>query len=336
MIAFVDTLREPQCSWYAVLYRVLRAQPRAPAPFELQQRLHELLGLARGEQPACQLRSALNNDGTPLQLCLTSSAESVRVRVLADPGVHVTAPRDRAQVAERALARLVLRAPELAAPCEALLAHTLPPGLDGWAGLPHGPLWLAQGLEGAAFAIYTAGRWGAAEERWARVASWLNAVLPTPGEAQRELVAALSDHAELASCAIEGSARANARAKVYFRLRPGASATDLKIAPLRDPAFQIFLERAVERETLPRSTVVLSVGFSLLSGAISDAKIDLCSHCLPRSSSAWSCLTDQLAAALALSPLPLSPALAQGAHMAFLGLAVDSQGARRLAVYLKG
>src|SRR5215813_6981919 len=49
--------------------------------------------------------SRLNNDGSPLQLCLTASPESSRLRLLGDPGSEIPDPVSRHFHARNALRR---------------------------------------------------------------------------------------------------------------------------------------------------------------------------------------------------------------------------------------
>jgi hypothetical protein len=276
--------------------------------------------------------SALNNDGTPLQACLTFEGGRRRLRLVGDPAAAVVPPDRRFRLARRAL-RQVLRltgADTLSDTCDQTLQRTLPRRKG--TQFQSGAVWLAAGLDAGA-ALYVNMRWGQPGDRWDDAQGWLGALLPESA-ASRALVEVARNHAVLASVGVEGRGRADARLKLYWRLDRGIPLHETGIALFADEAFRDFLAEVVRDDALSRQGLVLSAGFALSDGALRDAKLDLCAHCLPRTAEQW---TDVLGRC---EPAARAADLQDGLHrrqceLAFVGLGVDCRRTRRLNVYLK-
>lgn len=299
-------------------------------------------------------RSVLNPDGVPLQLCVSASPRGVTVRWIGDPHTGVRDPSARAAAAVQAAYRLLdeTSASAMRGALDLLVAHTLPADR---AVLRDGTLWLAGGA-GRGAAIYTTLEWGDASTRWDRVAGWLDATLPMSHVATRA-IAALRDLALPASAAIEGTHHDDARAKIYLRLGredgvtvgpdrwrespDGPAVTGVGDPQLRraldaagfdDPSFAWFCARVLGERAIPSRGIILSLAFSLATGALVERKIDICGHCVPRSSAAWSTLCDRLACELAVTPFaPCGDAT----EVAVIGMAREVGGATRCNLYVK-
>jgi hypothetical protein len=285
-----------------------------------------------GERP---WDSVLNNDGAPLQACATFGPRGRRLRLIGDPTGNSGPRRERAARARRAIRETLAasNAEGLAALCELTLRRELPRG-SARRELDPGLVWLAADLQRGA-ALYVNQRWGDAAARWDDALGWLRAVLPD-ARAATSVVAALRPHATLASVALEGSSAVEGRAKLYWRLMHPIGLDALGVAPLCDPAAGAFLGRIVGEAALPLQGLVLSAGFDLADGALADAKIDLCAHCLPRTSRQWLHDLAGCCKAFGLAEPELGDGLDSGAcEMAFLGLGIDRRGERRINAYLK-
>jgi hypothetical protein len=80
----------------------------------------------------------------------------------------------------------------------------------------------------------------------------------------------------------------------------------------------------------------LSIGLSLATGALVDAKIDLCGHCLTHSLSEWSTITRAITDRCSLVPLDLHFAEeGETAEVAFVGLGLTAHRTPRLNLYLR-
>lgn len=277
--------------------------------------------------------SELNGDGTPLQFCWSSSSRGGRLRVVADPVSELGEPRVRFAAARATLARIAREkmSPQLAeqsmSAVAALVDETL---IERYR---RGFLWIGASPRdpGAAFYVDLAPPGAAAA--WERVARWLSSTLPD-ATAAASVVRNLQPLARAASAGIEGHTLADARAKIYFRLRSAVPLARLGIAPMCDRRIVAALEWLVGREPASLSGLVLAVGFSLETGAIADAKLDICGHCVPMPAGEWRTRIAGLARAAGVAEPPLGPLLEEG-EVAFAGVGVDVLGEARLNVYVK-
>lgn len=320
----------------------LLAAAAARAPASTADALRELGACLLGRSPgsgheAGVSRSRLNNDGSALQLCYSSNASSARLRLIGDPAAWVADPAARLALSRHALARAVslCQAGALAPALEATLGHLVPREPRALEAFSAGILWLAGEGHRPGLALYVEARPYDREEGWSRAAAWLSAVLPDPGPALRWM-AALPASARLASVGIEGQGPENARAKLYFRLEQPEALDRLGLAPLCRPTVSRFLRRAMGEFGLEPAGLVLCAGFALGTGALVDAKVDLCGHCLAYPAHAWSEQIAAMAQELGVVTPPVAGLLASGAaEVAFVGLGSAAQGSERLNVYLK-
>jgi hypothetical protein len=288
-----------------------------------------------GEDPLPD-RSRLNNDGVPLQLCLTSSRTRAGLRLIGDPGAHLDDTEARWRVSRAALdeALTASGAGTLAPLAERTLARLLPDAPEPRARYRDGFIWLARSPDRPGLAFYVeaaplgaAGGWDAAE-------AWLSDVLPAPAAA-RAALARLRASCVVASLGLEGSCPADARAKIYFRLARPASLEALGLELLRDASVQGFLAEAMGTFGLDLDGLVLSAGFRVATGEPADVKLDLCGHCLTWSDAQWLALWERWRAAHGLRPLPLADALQGDCDVAFVGFGLDAALEPRVNVYLK-
>jgi hypothetical protein len=281
-------------------------------------------------------RSALNNDGTALQVCESCSPGVSVLRIVADPGAHARTSRASHERCLQALARtlLVTGAAQLSPLCETTLALTLPARPDRERDLAAGTLWLAASPTHPGVAVYVNARWGDEPERWRRGARWLAALLPGVGGAS--FIERTAPRARVASFALEGVDRERARAKLYFRLLSPLPLGEFGVSALSHDAMVQFLNLVVEEGAVPTSGLVISVGFSTADGHWSDAKLDVCAHCLPHDVDAWARLLKDLSQRLGLEvPRCREGVLRGDADVALVGCGVDRDGDVRLNVYLK-
>ena len=292
--------------------------------------LLQLSGGDTGEPP----RSTLNNDATPLQVCLTCHADGRVVRLIGDPGS--TAPSVSARLAEgrRAIAALIGPGSDSDL-FTSLLDAALPQNLGARAEAAHGILWLAATPGGEGDALYVKARWDDAAADWDRAAALVRRVMRHPHGAESDIVA-LRGAARLVSVGVERAGPDRTRLKLYWRLERPALLASLGIPLLADATFAAFLSSIVGASAIARSGLVFSMSYSLATGRIRDVKLDICAHCVPRPAADWSAESDALAARFGLVSPNLGAALAAGrADIAFVGLGVDTRGCKRLNLYLK-
>lgn len=279
--------------------------------------------------------SVLNNDGSPLQACVSCSPRGIGVRLIADPCVGARDMEARVAGSVGVLTRLLRRkrGAGLERPCRETIRLGLPPA-ERRSELHAGALWLAAGPADPGAALYVTCGWGEPAARWPRVDAWLDAVL-ADGRPARRALAALRMHAQPVSLGIEG-AGSGIRAKLYARLERLVPLARLGLEPLCDPALARFLSMVIGEGSVSSHGLVLCASFRAHDGSLADAKLDLCAHCLPRAPAAWSSTVTALARALSLPVPGAVSAVADGTvEVALLGLGVDAGGLPRLNVYLK-
>lgn len=281
--------------------------------------------------------SALNRDGTPVEIAVSVTRGHRRLRVLMDPGHWEADPVRRSRCARAACERL---------------AHELPPALEqrllrgigkAWPDdaaivkwLPRGCLWLGATPGRPGVAAYLSARWGPPAERWPRVFEWLDSLGLVPGNT----LAIAACCGEPASVSLLASRELHAR--VYYRLAGPFRLTDLALPAVDEAALARFLAAVVGERPIRRSGLLVSVsgvvaGREMVGGGrFSGCKVDICAHCAGRGPTEWAALTEQLAAELGLASPGLAHALLCGqAEMAFIGLGFPEAGATQLNCYLK-
>lgn len=288
-----------------------------------------------GRLPGARGHSVLNANGSPVELCITATADGLRVRGIGDPAFHRSSPAERYESSRQILESLpeLRRSGELHALCARTIACNVPPDL--LADYRNGVMWLASAVGGEGMALYVDAHPPGRAVAWARARQWLASILGNPAEM---LAAAetLSRHAGLCSIGLEAASPADARAKLHVRLAHTARFEDLGVELLRDERVRAFVLRAAGPREFPLSGVVIGVGASVRSGAIRDAKIDLAGTYLELSPSAWTALAEWCADTFGIREVPMASLLADGRlDVAFIGLGLDTGGAYRLNVYLK-
>jgi hypothetical protein len=282
-------------------------------------------------------RSTLNNDGSPLQICVGLSGAGVppAIRLIGDPAAADAGGPERIRSVQGALRNLLAsHGPEIEPPCRSLLDGMLPAAAAERTALGNGGAWLAGDLRGRGLALYATAKWGDPDQRWQRVRRSLDMILQDAAIA-RETLARLSPHASPLSLGIEGATLRDARVKLYWRFDRAIKFDRLGIGLLARPEMSAFLANAIGDRRIPLAAIVASTSFGLESGDLSDVKLDLCAHCVRRSWPDWIEVLRQCSARHGLAEFPSADRTQQEAEMAFVGFGLDSRRAPRLNVYLK-
>lgn len=280
--------------------------------------------------------SRLNNNGVPLQLCLSCSSTGSSLKLIADPATRHATTEER-YLASRHSLRLALQrsAPRLSALAELSMDSLIASDIAQRAHYRYGFVWLAASPVQLGLAFYAEmGPWGQTQG-WQVCRDWLAKILPDTQPAMH-IVQQLCHHAVVASAGLEGSTPEDARAKVYFRLREPMALSELGVDLLASDEALSFLTLAMGDFSLERDGLILCLGFSLATGALADIKLDLCGHCLRYDAAGWQQLLQQLAQKFCL-PLPdLYDVLAsQECAMAFIGFGLDVAHRPRINLYLQ-
>lgn len=298
--------------------------------------LAQALGIERLDDTSRIGRSALNGDGVPLQLCLTSGQDGQFLRIIGDPCAHLQgAARIAASRAQLLQAMAKNGATDLLPVAEATLSAVLPNDMETQEKYTDGAIWLALATERPGVALYVEAATRPRDNAWDLAGTWLSEILSDDAEAH-QIVARLRPYCTLASYGLEGTGPKAGRAKLYFRLAEAIELHCLGVAPLASPTMLDFLTLAMRDHGVDLDGLVMSVGISLNSGALVDAKLDLCGHCLTYSDDGWGQIVTDCASRLGVTPFDTSALLgAAGCHVAFLGCGVNVQGQARLNLYLQ-
>lgn len=281
--------------------------------------------------------SCLNNDGVPLQLCLSSGSQKTTLRLIGDPGAHLVGIEARYRCAWDALRScLVSRgATALSELAKNTLDRLIPCTEEERSRYRHGFVWIAVSPDHAGLAFYVEAAPLGQMGGWAVAKEWLNGILPSTRLAD-EVLAKLREHCVVASMGLEGSEPRNCRAKIYFRLARPMPLDRLGLDLLRSEEVIRFLHLAMGRFGVNLDGLVMSVGFSVETGKFVDVKVDLCGHCLDYESNEWPDIIDRLVRQFGLASLPLSDVLThRTCEVAFIGFGLDLARKPRLNVYLK-
>jgi hypothetical protein len=153
--------------------------------------------------------STLNNDGSPLQLCVSASQSERTVRLLGDPTAQMSERAYADEVGRLERAREALR--YLFQSCGSLpllsigerILHTVLPTDSAEMARMAGPLWLAAGLDRQGVAVYVNARSGTLEEQWDRVVECLKSIAPS--DEGTRTIDCIRSVARPASVGLEGS-----------------------------------------------------------------------------------------------------------------------------------
>lgn len=298
---------------------------------------YDLLGVASADEEYLPNASILNNDGVPLQLCLTSSQNGTDLRIIGDPGTNVTQTESRYLASVQAIRRSIERgnALELAVASDVTIKLLLPTTKVKRSLYTKGFAWVAMrpGLPGMAFYVEMAPL--DHKKAWECVNRWLRHILPNTVVATG-ILARIIPYTVVASAGIEGSSLMDARAKVYFRFIAEPNLTDLQMGLFSSWEIQEFLALIKYSSGVDAKGLVMSIGFSMATGVLLDAKLDVCGHCLNHALPEWAAITQAITDRFSLAPVDMNPLLhSEGYDVAFIGLGVTVDRQVRLNLYIK-
>lgn len=281
----------------------------------------------------------LNEDGTPIEICVTCEEERYRCRFIGDPDPELRDAEARLVLFARALRQVagLCGAETLVDTIERATQAWVPSDPEGIRKVAERILWIAAGIDSPGIGIYLDGRVAGLRESWSQAEDWLRGILPDPAPALA-FTEAFSGRAGLGGVGIEGLTPAYARVKFHWQLIEPASLDRLGLPLIGDDAIRRFLDLMVHDRPLRHDVPFFSAAFDLTTGALSDVKLDLCGcgHCLAYTAEEWA---DRLALCCQEFGLALPPVrddlLAGNYQGALLGFGVDVKGRGRLNFYLK-
>jgi len=195
------------------------AEQLAGDPGRMADCCYQLIGADSSVKGFFPGASCLNNDGTPLQLCLTSGHKGIALRAIGDPGAFYTSTEERYNSSIQTLFSVIESndAQELSPLAKETIALLIPQAYEERNAYKQGFVWIAASPDQPGIAFYLEMACLGLENAWLAVERWLARVLPSPNAARR-MVETLTRHCVVASAGLEGGTLANTRAKIYFRL----------------------------------------------------------------------------------------------------------------------
>ena len=283
-----------------------------------------------------RFRSRLNNDGSPLQVCLSLRRGAPVWRLVGDPYSNLTDSAARFAAARRVAADVLATRtdPEFANVVDAALDRTPASRADA-ASRWSGAIWTCAGLDGAGAAVYVDARWGALEERWPRTIEWIHGFTGRPPCAA--LLAAATAATRLAAVSVEGRDLAGARVKLYFRVAGTVSLADLGFNPWQRSVLSEFAATLGGHQHLASEGLLLCLGLDAETGGLRDVKLDVCGHCLAFDRAQFAAWLDRVRVSLGVMTGDLDAMrIGERTDLAFIGCGVTGAGEPRVNVYFKG
>lgn len=281
-------------------------------------------------------QSGLNDDGSPLQVCLTSTAQGVHSRLLGDPAYVFGDPYVRYRASRSTLDTVLALTDSMPIQplCDRTLDFYVPKHAAEFSRFESGVLWLGAGIQSPGCAMYVDARQADdSDAAWTVAQAWLSQILPQACDATAT-IKALRPIGQLLSIGLEGVNLSNVRAKLYWRFVRPVRLDQIDLDLLHDPVLTSFLIRVIGDRTLHLSGLVPSVGFRVATGELFDTKIDVCGHCLAYDAATWIDLINACTEAYELAALPVARALSKS-QVSYLGLGRDCRQNTRLNLYLK-
>lgn len=283
-----------------------------------------------------QFRSRLNNDGSPLQACVSLRRGAPVWRLVGDPHSDVTDSAARFAAARRVAAGVLATRTdrEFARVVDAALDRTPASRADA-ASRWSGAIWTCAGLDGAGAAVYVDARWGPLEQRWPRTIEWIHGFTGRPPCAA--LLAAATAPTRLAAVSVEGHDLAGARVKLYFRVAGTVSLADIGFNPWQRSVLSEFAATLGGRERIEREGLLLCLGLDAETGGLRDVKLDACGHCLAFDRAQFRAWVERVGVVLGLVTDDLDAMrIGERTDVAFVGCGVTAAGEPRVNVYFKG
>jgi hypothetical protein len=283
-----------------------------------------------------QFRSRLNNDGSPLQACVSLRRGAPAWRLVADPHSHITDSAARFAAA-RQVARevLALRTDDaFARLVDAALDRTPASRRDSgtrWSGA----IWTCAALAGPGAAIYVDARWGGIDDRWPSTMRWIQGFTGRPPCAAVRAAGAAGTR--LAAVSVEGHDLSGARVKLYFRVGEAVSLAEIGCNAWQRSVLSAFAETLGGSGRIDREGLLLCLGLDAETGGVRDVKLDVCGHCLGFDSERFGEWLERIGTSLGIVTDDLGAMrLGERADLAFVGCGVTAAGDPRVNVYFKG
>lgn len=304
----------------------------------LEPKVHERMRLLLGD-PIGQrsFTSRLNNDGSPLQVCISADQAVTSAYLIADPGSD--AP-DATAHHSRGLACVDrVTSDESYGATRHAIARSIRMNLPGDPAtadeLTLGTIWLGLPIQGPGVTVYLNAAWGPRAAQWDRVSAWLKAE-GVPAVLSQTTIDRLRPIARPAAVGLDVVPGKPVRLKVYFRLAQPA-----KLSTFGDPAWTseavcAFLQKTIRGRQIPPSGLTFCAEFLPEAKDLAGVKVDVCAHCLHYAIRDWVRILSGTAWALGTRPFQIASwNSGQDTEIAVVGVGRRAEGAIRCNLYLK-
>ena len=163
------------------------AEQLAGDPGRMADCCYQLIGADSSVKGFFPGASCLNNDGTPLQLCLTSGHKGIALRAIGDPGAFYTSTEERYNSSIQTLFSVIESndAQELSPLAKETIALLIPQAYEERNAYKQGFVWIAASPDQPGIAFYLEMACLGLENAWRAVERWFAHVLPSPDAAGR-------------------------------------------------------------------------------------------------------------------------------------------------------
>jgi hypothetical protein len=313
----------------------VQAMSRAWPSLEIT--LPQRMWLLLGDHPDWDsFKSGLNNDGSPLQICISAGPTTTVAHLIADPGSEAPSPAGhhaRGLACLHSVMSCQSDGPgrETVARCVAMNLPTHPAD-----ELAVGTIWLGLPIQGPGLTVYLNAAWGGQDASWGRTSAWLHAE-GVAAAVSDPTIARLRTVARPVSVGLDVLPNAAPRLKVYFRLTRSARLDEFGDPAWTSDAMLAFLKEIIRGQRIRMSGLVFCVEFTSNAAHVAGVKVDVCAHCLDYEAADWPPILARTARALGTRPLQtVAWSTGQDAEIAVIGVGCRIDGAVRCNLYFKG
>lgn len=279
--------------------------------------------------------SRLNNDGSPIQCCVSCSRDEVRYRLLADPHSSVRDSLERRRYSLGQFAECVGTDSSLHRAASLLVDIVAPSARVQHRAWTAGPLWFGQGIADDDIALYANAGWDGRAEGWNSAFKFIRVM--TGGQPIASLVRCSGAPTAVASVGLEARQGQVRRIKVYFRLQEACPLGEFGIPDEILGKVLNAVGLLMQDQSISNQGLLLCIGLDASTGRIVDFKMDVCGHCLRLVAPALQERLKAIGQFLEIEmPSMAHLGIGRDIALAFVGIAVDTTQRARVNIYMRG
>jgi hypothetical protein len=280
--------------------------------------------------------SGLNWNQFPLQFVVSHQKPGIYYKVIGDPAFYIADSLYRYRQSMKALSYILEtgNAQSLSDICKDTIAATLPDSITDLQEYTYGVMWLGLPLGHPGAAVYVLSVLDNAT-------AWHNAhrvadTILSDSEDMHRVLTCLQPYCRLASVGVEGSSLENGRVKIYWRVSRPSSFQNFGIPLLTDDSILRFLGTLLKDHFFTLSALTFSAGFNLITGKVTDIKIDISNRIMQLDFNEASTFVQKTARSLDFNN-PILEKWASCSHdgveVAFIGMGTDEYNRYRIHMY---